>query len=58
MERGGWGGGGPPYNGPYGVLRPKGVYVSCLGLNERVGIPRVKVWKRIRKTVIYIFKRV
>lgn len=49
---------GTSYNGLYGNAPPKRGIFFVLEVYERVGIPRVEVQKRIRKTVIYIFKRV
>ena len=56
MRPGGGGGeGGTPYNGLYGEVPPGRGTFYRLGVNERVGILRVEVYKRLGETVIYLY---
>ena len=46
------GGGGTPYNGPYGETPPERGTFFRLQVYKRVGISRVEVYKRVRESVI------
>ena len=49
--------GGTPYNGLYGEApREKGTFFT-LQVYERAGIIREKLYERVGKSVIYVFKR-
>ena len=54
--RGGGGGWRTSYNGLYGEAPPERGTFFTLQVYERVGISRVEVYERVKKSVIYVFK--
>ena len=48
--------GGTPYNGLYGEAPPERGSFLRLMVYKRVGISQVEVYKRVRKSVIWVFK--
>ena len=51
------GGGGTPYDGPYGGGSARKGNPSWASCNERVGITLVEVFEKVGKSVISVCKR-